>query len=90
MKPLTLDGKRFGRTTVINRVCNDKHGHSRQLCQCDCGQKHSTTTNNLMRGRTKSCGCYGLEVKSDNLKKIHAKRREETRKLDLQTTRIIK
>jgi hypothetical protein len=47
-----ITGKRFGRL-----VTKEYLGHSRWLCQCDCGNEKSVATGQLNRG-TKSCGCY--------------------------------
>ena len=36
-KVASLQGRRFGRLTVVERVENDGAGKSRWLCVCDCG-----------------------------------------------------
>lgn len=48
-----LEGKRFGKLTVIERRPNYKW-----LCQCDCGTCCEVLTWNLTSGRTNSCGCH--------------------------------
>lgn len=60
-KALDLVGQRFGRLVVIERVESDKWGQSRWKCKCDCGNEIITKGNCLVRGHTKSCGCYNLE-----------------------------
>lgn len=57
-KPSDLSGQRFGKLTVIRRVENDKQGHSRWECQCDCGNSHIVSAVGLKSGHTKSCGCW--------------------------------
>ena len=57
MKPLNLIGQKFGNLLVISRQDNSKHGKSRWLCQCSCGNKHITFGSLLTRGESKSCGC---------------------------------
>ena len=66
-----LTGKRFGRLTVISHFDQDKFGHHRWLCRCDCGNEKVITGSDLTRKRTRttSCGCYFLEWKSERNKK---------------------
>lgn len=51
-----LTGQRFGLLIVIKRTMslNDKVAW---LCRCDCGQYTTSTTSNLLRGASASCGC---------------------------------
>lgn len=58
---MDITGQRFGRLVAVSRVGYDKHGQSRWLCQCDCGNTTTVLIDNLRRGYTKSCGCYGRE-----------------------------
>ncbi len=54
-----LTGKVFGKLTAINSV--GKKGKSnciRWNCRCECGNYHEVSSNNLMVGGVKSCGCY--------------------------------
>jgi hypothetical protein len=51
-----LEGKRFGRLRVIERVENIGK-NAAWLCSCDCGNTLIATTGELNRGRTQSCGC---------------------------------
>ena len=53
-----LSGKRFGRLTVIRYDHSDSRHESMWLCECDCGNKTVVTRDRLLRGITKSCGCY--------------------------------
>jgi len=39
----------------------DKRGRWMYECQCDCGEKTNTYHPELVSGRKKSCGCFGLE-----------------------------
>lgn len=61
MKPSTpryrLEGKTFHRLTVTRYV-----GPSLWECLCQCGRIKHVRTQNLLNGRTKSCGCWKLEV----------------------------
>ena len=57
MKPLELKGRIFGFLTVVKRVENSKDGSTRWLCLCECGNEHVVRRRELVRGKTKSCGC---------------------------------
>lgn len=46
-----------------------KQGRRKWECRCDCGKTTWAVTNNLLSGKTKSCGCWNEEVKS----KTHTK-----------------
>lgn len=58
---LNLQGKVFGRLTVIERADTDKNGHALWLCKCSCGNEKVISSTNLKEGKTKSCGCYSRE-----------------------------
>lgn len=78
-----LTGKRFGRWAVERQaddlvyqsIVNGKPRtarYSQWLCKCDCGAEKVVLGTNLTRGRSKSCGCYKLEV----LKQQNGKRKQ--------------
>lgn len=58
MAPLDLTGKRFNKLLVLARKENDKRGRSRWLCRCDCGQEKEIDAGHIVKGDTKSCGCW--------------------------------
>lgn len=60
-KPNQLTGMKFGKLTVIKRVENDKHGKTRWLCKCDCGNQKVINGSSLTRGLTVSCGCNRIQ-----------------------------
>ena len=68
-----LIGKTFGYITVLDRDFDYKQRnqvHSNDaywICRCQCGKTFSTSTQALVSGRTKSCGCYHKEIVSKNL-----------------------
>ena len=67
MKLIDLSGKRFGKLTVLSRDIN-QGGHTKWLCQCDCGKTKVIQGNHLQEGSTTSCGnCY--ESKTSRLYK---------------------
>lgn len=75
MKPRDLTGQRFGRLTVLHRgedqVDPSGKRHTTWVCQCDCGNQSTVITDALLRGRTKSCGCWRKQYLSQS-KSTHA------------------
>jgi hypothetical protein len=61
VKPLSLEGMRFGKLVVSERAFSPSPG-TRWLCVCDCGQTTVVSGPVLTRGTTKSCGCLRREV----------------------------
>lgn len=60
-------GQRFGRLVVVERVENNRFGHARWACRCDCGSKLVVASGSLRSGNTKSCGC--LKIETDGAKR---------------------
>lgn len=52
-----LCGQRFGAWQVRRRWTNDDNGHTRWLCECDCGTWRPVLAANLQSTQTTSCGC---------------------------------
>lgn len=63
---MELQGRRFGRLTVIGYDKRDENGHDRWFCKCDCGAVKSVFQPNLLNGETKSCGC----LRRENMRRI--------------------
>lgn len=62
-KKLELQGKRFGRWTVLcESPERTKGGVVKWVCKCDCGNTKSVTGVALKRGESTSCGCYNHDV----------------------------
>lgn len=62
-----LTGKKFGRLTVIGvgaPYVSNNITKVRWLCKCDCGNTVEVRASYLKDGRTKSCGCYQMEMTS--------------------------
>ena len=60
-----LEGKTFGKWTVISLASNEKVGHRvmyRWLCKCQCGEEREIAEQGLLNGRTASCGCSRQDV----------------------------
>jgi uncharacterized membrane protein len=58
--PTPMVGDRFGRYTVVD-VSKVGVGVRCVECVCDCGTRRSVSIWGLCRGKSKSCGCSGLE-----------------------------
>lgn len=67
---IALKGERYGRLTVVESVAYKKGGHKYHLCVCDCGAEKHFTNSNLVKGKSKSCGCLAKEATS-KAKKSH-------------------
>lgn len=77
---IDLTGQRFGRLVVLEYAEEEKqvfyNGNHRNTwkCQCDCGNIHYATTENLRRGDTPSCGCITKEHRRAQLKDLSGQR----------------
>jgi hypothetical protein len=61
-----LSGRKFGMLTAIKFVGYNKSRNSIWECFCECGNIKQALSQNLKRGKTKSCGCYQAECRSSN------------------------
>lgn len=61
-KVININGKRFGRWTVIERAGSDKYGTALWKCVCDCGNEKTVRGVELKKGTTQSCGCLHREI----------------------------
>lgn len=57
MMRTSITGQVFGGLTVIELYDKDKNNQTRWRCQCTCGYQPIIRRNDLVRGRSKSCGC---------------------------------
>ena len=55
---MDIQGKTFGRLTVLGYSHNNKHGQSMWRCRCECGKEIVAAGLHLKSGHTKSCGCF--------------------------------
>lgn len=64
-----LTNQKFGKLSAIEAKGHDNGGHYLWLCVCECGKQVITSSNSLMSGRTKSCGCSrGPSIKKHGFK----------------------
>lgn len=73
-----LSGLEIGILTIKEKLGKDIHGHTMWLCLCKCGNEKLINSSNLIRQKSKSCGCrkrgskthgtiYGIYDKENNL-----------------------
>ena len=68
-KPVrNLLGEVFGNLTVIADA-GSKSGHKIWLCRCSCGNEKPVYRGELVRGKTKSCGCQQGKKPLDGVKR---------------------
>lgn len=60
--PLKLEGKVFGRLTVLHRTESNKHGKACWICLCECGEVTGPIPSGTLKsGHSRSCGCLHKE-----------------------------
>lgn len=52
-----LTGLRFGKLIATVIDTSNTNRMTKWICKCDCGSESSAYLSNLVRGKTKSCGC---------------------------------
>lgn len=60
MRAHELTGRIFGKLRVLERAPS-RNGNTHWTCKCACGERCCVSAQNLLRGVTKSCGCYRKE-----------------------------
>lgn len=56
-----LKNKKYGCLTPIRYIAGHKKRRSAWLCKCDCGNETIVTTDKILSGHTKSCGCLKMK-----------------------------
>ena len=66
MKFKNLEGMKFGRLTVLNRIRDHYYPNGRHdvqyKCKCDCGNTVNVLGIHLRSGHTTSCGCFRVDT----------------------------
>ena len=62
MKFIDLTGKRFGKLTVLKRVIKINSKKTYFLCKCECGKIKTIYRDDIVSGKTISCGCHKKEM----------------------------
>ena len=66
-----LQGKKYGRLTVIAEAGRSRARSRQFLCHCECGNEKIVTYGNLNAGHIRSCGCWQIEVARETQKKYN-------------------
>lgn len=74
MSQIALEGRKFGRLTVIKYEYS-KNYKRYWLCKCECGNEKYISTSKLTTGNTISCGCYQKENIKNGLNYKHGLRK---------------
>lgn len=64
MKGKDLIGLRFGRLTVVEKVGKTKNRDTLWRCKCICGKETVHKGTHLKSGRSQSCGCLRIELRT--------------------------
>lgn len=56
-----LEGRTFGRWTVLKRANDRNQRRIRFICKCSCGIEKSVASEFLLNGQSSSCGCFKKE-----------------------------
>ena len=64
---LDLTGKRFGRLVALEPTKERRKSSVVWRCRCDCGREAECETENLTRGKVRSCGCLQVEQRKKNM-----------------------
>ena len=59
---MQLEGKKFGRLTVLYRNGSNRSQRSVWHCKCECGNELDVSSSNLTNGTVQSCGCLRRET----------------------------
>lgn len=62
---IDLTGQTFDLLTVISKDTPTTDGKARWICECECGNIVSVSSDSLRNRKTKSCGCLKKEMKHD-------------------------
>lgn len=77
MKTIDLQGQRFGRLLITHKVSGPSDKYIKWHAVCDCGKEKDVLSYNLLRGKTKSCGCLRRDMCVKRLTGVHSAQRME-------------
>lgn len=66
-RALDLTGKRFGRLTALETTGKRRKSSVIWHCRCECGGEIECESENLTRGKVRSCGCLQSEQRKKNM-----------------------
>lgn len=64
-----IQGRQFGDLTALE-LAGKEDGQYQWRCRCKCGRETTVRQNNLLAGKTKSCGCLQARIVTDTMKFI--------------------
>ncbi|SRR6266487_2197020 len=68
-RPINLTGRTFGKWVVLPRDgIESNHRHGEWLVQCECGRLRLVAEQDLLNGRSSSCGCASSRKNNDEAK----------------------
>ena len=65
-RPLDLTGRKFGKWVVLPRNGFESNHRDYWLVQCECGRLRHVAGQDLLNGRSSSCGCASRRKNGDN------------------------
>ena len=77
---IDLTNQRFGKLVVLKRYENIGK-HSAWICLCDCGRTKVVRSDHLIYGKTRSCGCYEDQCRTQGNHYIHGGKRTRLYKI---------
>lgn len=57
-------GQQYGRWTIVRWSHRAPGAGDHWVCRCECGTEKTVRAANIVRGQSRSCGCYSREVRS--------------------------
>jgi hypothetical protein len=69
-RPLDLTGRKFGKWVVLPRNGFESNHRDYWLVQCECGRLRHVAGQELLNGRSSSCGCAPPRKNGDNGKTL--------------------
>jgi hypothetical protein len=86
-RAINLVGRIFGNWEVVACAGKNKHGKIIWTCLCACGKKSDKpTTGDLLRGRTKGCGCSREGLRKRPYEHLLTKLKREAKHRSLEAT----
>jgi len=84
MKEIDITGRRFGRLTALYRDGWSRSWQAIWVCRCDCGREVRVHKNNLLAGRSRSCGCLKSDLLAERNRRRHGSAVEQEQAEGLQ------
>lgn len=65
-----ISGQVFGKLEVLELATKDKRNQTIWKCKCECGRETQVRRNDLVSGKSKSCGCSKRKLISTLIKAV--------------------